>query len=49
MEDEANRGTYTRYGGVVRFPQRTCGGQVIWGLTYRVLMRFLRVIRQPTD
>ena len=51
MEDEANRGTYTwRYGGVVRhFPSVHVEGQVIWGLTYRVLMRFLRVIREPAD
>lgn len=49
MEDESNQGTYTwNYGGVVRhFPCVHVDGQVIWGLTYRVLTRFLRLAREP--
>ena len=49
MEDPANQGTHTwRYGGVVRhFPCVRMDGQVVWGLTYRVLTRFLEVVRDP--
>lgn len=49
MEDPANRGTHAwRYGGVVRhFPCVRIDGQVVWGLTYRVLTRFLEVVRDP--
>ena len=47
MEDPANQGTHTwRYGGIVRhFPCVRIDGQVVWGLTYRVLTRFLKVVR----
>ena len=43
MEDPANRGSHPwTYSGVVRrFPCVRVEGQVIWGLTYRVLTRFL--------
>lgn len=49
MEDPANQGTHTwRYGGIVRhFPCVRIDGQVVWGLTYRVLTRFLKVVRDP--
>ena len=43
LEDPANRGSHPwTYSGVVRrFPCVRVEGQVIWGLTYRVLTRFL--------
>jgi len=46
MQAPANRGTHTwSYGGVVRrFPCVRIDGQVVWGLTYRVLTRFLQVV-----
>lgn len=43
LEDPANQGSCSwKYRGVARrFPCVRVEGQVIWGLTYRVLMRFL--------
>ena len=43
LEDPANQGSYPwKYRGLVRhFPCVRVEGQVIWGLTYRVLTRFL--------
>ena len=46
LEDPANQGSHPwKYGGIVRhFPCVRVEGQVIWGLTYRVLTRFLEVV-----
>lgn len=33
------------HGGRLRFPAITYDGHVIWGLTYRILMQFLQVVR----
>ena len=46
LEDPANQGSYPwKYRGLVRhFPCVRVEGQVIWGLTYRVLTRFLDVM-----
>ncbi len=46
LEDPANQGSHPwRYHGIVRhFPCVRVKGQVIWGLTYRVLTRFLEVV-----
>ena len=46
LEDPANQGSYPwKYRGVVRhFPCVRIDGQVIWGLTYRVITRFLEVM-----
>lgn len=34
-------------GGDVPFPAFVLGGDVVWGLTYRILDRFLRTLRDP--
>ena len=49
MEEEANQGTHAwKHGGLVRrFPCVHVDGQIVWGLTYRVLTRLLQVIRDP--
>ena len=46
LSDLENRGSYPyRYGGQVRwFPCIRVEGQVIWGLTYRIVTRFLEVV-----
>ncbi len=51
LEDPANRGTCPwEYRGVVRrFPCVRVGDRVIWGLTYRVLTRFLEAAVEGTQ
>ena len=46
LADRGNRGSYPwREGGMVRvFPCIELEGRVIWGLTYRILTRFLEVV-----
>ncbi len=46
LDDPANRGSHLwKHEGMVRrFPCVRVGGEVIWGLTHRVLTRFLAVV-----
>lgn len=50
LDDTSNRDSYAYRDpslGVRKFPCIRLEGQVIWGLTYRILMQFLEVLRQP--
>lgn len=49
LDDRSNRGSYAYHDpalGVRKFPCIRLEGQVIWGLTYRILTQFLKVLRQ---
>ncbi len=50
LNDTSNRGSYAYRDpslGVRMFPSIRLEGQVIWGLTYRILTQFLGVLRNP--
>lgn len=50
LDDRANRDSYAYRDpalGEREFPCIRLEGQVIWGLTYRILTQFLEVLRQP--
>jgi len=50
LNDRANRDSYAYRDpalGVRKFPCIRLDGQVIWGLTYRILTQFLEVLRSP--
>ena len=50
LDDRSNRSSYAYRDpglGVRQFPCIRLEGQVIWGLTYRILAQFLEVLRPP--
>jgi hypothetical protein len=50
LADMENRDTYVYRDpglGARRFPCIRLDGQVIWGLTYRILTQFLEVLEDP--
>jgi len=50
LNDRSNRDSYAYRDpalGVRKFPCIRLDGQVIWGLTYRILTQFLEVLRSP--